>query len=60
MDGDIAPIAELCDVAGRRRAYYLDEVHAVSSMVPLALGLLIVTASSTDSTQGASDAQEDG
>ena len=30
MDGDIAPIAELCDVARRHRALtYLDEVHAV-------------------------------
>ena len=30
MDGDIAPIAEICDVAQKHRAMtYLDEVHAV-------------------------------
>jgi 5-aminolevulinate synthase len=39
MDGDIAPIAELCDVAERHSAMtYLDEVHAVGSMARLAAG----------------------
>ena len=35
MDGDIAPIAEICDVADAHRAMtYLDEVHAVGLYGP--------------------------
>ena len=40
MDGDIAPIADICDVADRHDAMtYLDEVHAVGMYGPRGAGV---------------------